>query len=220
MDILDIVLIAFLAICALIGAFQGLVRILYRFASLVASFLVFLFAAPPIAAWMSPWPMFDGPRAEIARFLLARAGGSGATTAADAVQGLGLPERLQAVLLAQVPDPGAALKDFADALADRIFLFALTAAVGVALLVVVGIVLWLLTAAIEAGLRKAKALDGVNHAVGGLLGLAEGVVTVLLALAMLALAAPWIPDAVEAVGNSTLVAFAYRVNPLLLLFPG
>lgn len=217
MDVLDIVLLAFLAVCALIGAFQGLVRILYRFASLVASFLIFLFAAPPLAAWVSPWTVFDDPRAEIARFLLARAGASGATTAAEAVETLGLPEPLQAVLLAQVPDPGAALQAFADALAARIFLFALTAAVGLALLVVVGIVLWLLTAAIEAGLKKAKALDGVNHAVGGLLGLAEGVVTVFLALAMLALAAPWIPEAVEAIGKTTLVDFAYRVNPLLLL---
>ncbi len=217
MSIPDIVLLAFLGLSTLVGAFRGLVRMLYRLASMVVSFLIFLFLAPPIAAALQHLPLFDAPRAAVRDFLLQHVGASGAQTVQHAVASLGLPDRLQSLVLVGVPDPNASLSSMADPLAATLFLYALTAVVGLVLFVAAMILLWIATEAIEAGLHRIKALEGANHFAGAVLGLIEGLVTVFVVLGLVAMAAGWFPDAAKLVAGSPVVGFLYRTNPLLLL---
>jgi len=216
MPVPDIVLLAFLGLSTLVGAFRGLVRMLYRLASLVVSFLVFLFVAPPVAAAIQHLPLFDAPRAAIRDFLLEKVGDVTAQSLQQAVASTGLPERLRTLVISGLP-AASPTTPLVDSLAASLFLYALTAAVGLALFLVAMILLWIATETLEAGLKKIKALDGANHFAGAVLGLVEGLVTVLVVLGLVALGAAWFPGLAKGVSESPIAGFLYAVNPLLLL---
>jgi uncharacterized membrane protein required for colicin V production len=216
----DLVLLAFLALAVLVGVLRGFVRMLYRLASTVVSFLIFLFLAPPVAAAIQGFPVFDAPRAALRDFLLQTAAGDASQSVASVVGSLeasGLPAPLREILLAGFPDTSVSLSTAMEPLSAALFLFLLTAVVGLVLFVVASILLLLATAAVEAVLHKVKVLDGANHLAGGVLGLAEGALTVFVLLGLLALAAPWLPEAVRFVEDTTVLAFLYHANPLFAL---
>jgi uncharacterized membrane protein required for colicin V production len=212
----DIVLFAVLALFLAFGAISGLVRILYRLASTLVSFLTMVFLAPPVAAAIQHLPLFDGPRAAIRDFLLKNAG-SASDSLATAIGSVSLPEVLRTSLLAGIADPSRTLSDGADSLAASLFLFALTAAVGLAMFLVVMVVLALLTRVAEAALHKVPFFERANRLLGGVLGLAEGFLFVFVLLGILGLVAPSFPEAVATVEGAQVLGFLYRNNPLLAL---
>jgi len=216
MAVPDIVLLVFLGLSTLVGAFRGLVRMLYRLVSTVVSFLIFLFVAPPVAAAIQGFPVFDGPRAAIRDFLLEKVGTVDPQSLQQAVASLGLPEQLRTLVLDGLPASGAST-GLVDALSASLFLLALTAAVSLVLFLVAMILLWIATETVEAGLKKIKALDGANHVAGAVLGLVEGLVTVFIVLGLVALAATWVPDVAQAIAGAPVAGFLYGVNPLLFL---
>lgn len=216
MEMPDIVLVAVLAIFLAFGAISGLVRILYRLASTLVSFLAMVFLAPPVAAAIQHLPMFDGPRAALRDFLLKNAS-STSDSIATAIGSVSMPELIRTSLLDGIADPSKSLSAGADSLAASLFLLALTAAVGFAMFLAAMVVLALLTRAVEAALHKVRFLEGTNRLLGGALGLAEGFLFVFVALGFLGLAAPSFPEAVATVEGTALLGFLYRNNPLLAL---
>ena len=220
MNTADLVLLGFLALAVLVGVLRGFVRMLYRFASTVVSFLIFLFLAPPIASAIQGFPVFDAPRAALRDFLLQAAAGDASRSVASVVGSMetsGLPAPLRELLLSGFPDTGVPLSSAMEPLSAVLFLFLLTAVVGFVLFVVASVLLLIATTAVEAVLHKVKALDGVNHLAGGVLGLIEGALTVFVLLGLLALAAPWLPEAVRLVEGTTILTVLYHANPLLAL---
>lgn len=222
MNTADLVLLAFLALTVLVGVLRGFVRMLYRFASTVVSFLIFLFLAPPIATAIQGLPVFDASRATLREFLLQAASGDASRSVSSVVDSMGasgLPAPLRGYLLSGFPDTGVSLSSAMEPLSAGLFLFLLTAAVGLALFVVASVMLLVATTVVEAALHKVKALDGANHLAGGALGLVEGALTVFVLLGLLALAAPWLPGVVRLVEDTTVLAFLYHANPLFALLP-
>ena len=222
MSTADLVLLAFLSLSVLVGVLRGFVRMLYRFASTVVSFLIFLFLAPPVAAAIQGFPVFDAPRAALRDFLLQAASGDASRSVVSVVDSMGtsgLPAPLREIMLSGFPDTGVSLSSAMEPLSAVLFLFLLTAVVGLVLFVVASVLLLVATTAVEAALHKVKALDGANHLAGGVLGLLEGALTVFVLLGLLALAAPWLPDAVRLVEGTTVLAFLYHANPLFALLP-
>ena len=169
MNTADLVLLAFLALAVLVGVLRGFVRMLYRFASTLVSFLIFLFLAPPIASAIQGFPVFDASRAALRDFLLQAAAGDATRSVASVVGSMetsGLPAPLREFLLSGFPDTGVSLSSAMEPLSAALFLFLLTAVVGLVLFVVASVLLLIATTAVEAPLHRIKALDGANHVAG------------------------------------------------------
>ncbi len=222
---LDIFFLVFLFWFALVGLRQGFIGMLGRLLSAFAALiLAFLFSGPLIDLLNSRhW--FSGFQETLGSTIFRLFDGS-APTAPQAIEASSLPAAWQQGLLNRLPATAGQANDItvngaasplallANELAGRI----LTALVFFVLFIIILFVIRLVLQLISNVVNKLPVIGALNRVAGLFAGVAYGLMLVLIALLVVTLAVPWLPEAARTVSETTLLSFFYNNNPLLLVF--
>ncbi len=222
--LLDGFLLAFLLWFALTGLREGLVGIIGRLLATLAALVAARLAIGPLYAFLESQPLFLSLKSGLAASIL-RILGRTAQSPPQAVAASGLPPLLQSSLLTRLAGGAAGnagstagtASPFA-ALAASLAGLALTALVFMVLFGVILLLLRLVLQTISHLLNSLPVIGPLNRFAGFFAGAAYALLIVSVVLLLVTLAAPWLPGVAKAVNETTLLAWLYRSNPLLLIF--
>lgn len=208
---IDLILLAFFLIAALIGWRQGFFIILGRLLVLGVSLGLTFLVLTPLSLLLAWLPFLQGWAAalneKVVRPLLPVAG-----SLRDAILSLPLPAVLQQILLSQFPAPDNPLSQLWPDLSQRLFRTALSALVFLMVLVAVSLVIRLAMNALTESLDHLPLLGTVNHLGGLAAGLAYALLLLLIALLLAGLVSPYFPGLVNWLQRSAILRTLYSVN--------
>ena len=215
-NLADVLVLAFLALFAVIGLKKGLVTMVTALTSTIGSFVAAFLLARPIAAALSgAGGIFGSIRESIRKVFLEKADNVNQSIGTS-IEDLSLPEFLQKPLADKL-DLSAPLSQGAEALAQSVFRLLLT---GIAALVVfIGVLLLfrLVSSVLNAFFSKIPFLNEANRTIGLFAGVVNGVVLLLVIMAVIGLFSPLMPKLSAGIQGSLAARYFYDFNLLLSL---
>jgi len=216
MNILDIGLITLIALCAIIGCYRGLIRMVYRLLSFLAALFLANTLYPPVAGAMRETALFEWLQNHIGNAM-----GFGANISAPNIAELPLPGPLLDILV-QNNTPEMHLTLRVSTLEGYVSAFLANMVINVIAMVAVFIIVMILLTVLGLILNVVSWLPGINllNRTGGLMaGLGLGILLVWLTLTVLTLllTASIQPGAYGLLSGSTVAQWFFDNNWMLPL---
>ncbi len=216
MNLADLGLFVFIIAMLLFGIKKGFVKMVIDLLSNILSFIFAVFFARTIATAVQDFSIFDGMKKCIQEFFTHNAD-LASKNVTQTINGLALPDFIKRYVLKDFPNPSQTINSGATILAERVFHLMLLAIVCIALIIIIRVGFYFIDVAIEKFLEKIEILSMVNKFLGGILGVANGLLIVYIALAIIALLASRMPDITSSVVTSSVLSKLYNNNLLLMI---
>jgi uncharacterized membrane protein required for colicin V production len=217
LNLADAFVIAFLVLFAILGMRKGLVMMVTALVSTLGALLAAFLLARPIAAVLAgAGGVFATLREAIREFFLKNAANINQSVGSS-IDGLKLPSFLRAPLAEQL-DLTAPLTQGAEVLAQSVFRLLLTGIAAVLIFVGVLLLFRLVAGALNAFFTKFAILNAANRTLGLVAGLVNGVVLLLILMAVLGLFSPLLPKFSEGIKSSLIARYFYDFNLFLAMF--
>ncbi|MGI6298595.1 MAG: CvpA family protein [Saccharofermentanales bacterium] len=219
--VLDVLFIVFIFWFALTGLRQGFIGMLGRLLSAFAALILAFIFNGPLLDLLYSLPWFNGFQARLGSSLL-KLFDSTASTVPQAVAASALPSTWQRGLIGQgngsaAPGNNAAdspLALLSDELAGRIMAALVFFLLFMILLFLIRLILQLVSNVVN----QLPVIGAFNRFAGFFAGIAYGMLIIAIALLVVTLTVPWLPEAAQAVSETALLSHFYNNNPLLLVF--
>ncbi len=212
----DLLVIAVIVLFAVIGFKKGLITMVTALVSTLGAYLAAFILARPIAAALSDaGGVFGKMRDGIRAFFLRRADDIGQTIG-ESIDALHLPGFLEKPLAGKL-DLSSPLTESADQLAETAFRLLLTGIAAILVFVGVLILFRLVSGVLNAFFSRIGFLNAANRSLGLLAGVVNGIVIVLIVMAILGLFAPMAPKLSETLKTSVIARYFYDFNLFLSL---
>lgn len=217
LNLADAFVIAFLVLFAYLGLRKGLVMMITALVSTIGALLAaFLLSRPIAAALAGAGGVFASTREAIRDFFLKNADNINQSVGSS-LDGLKLPSFLKAPLAERL-DLSAPLTQGAEALAQSVFRLLLTGIAAVVVFVGVLLLFRLVAGALNAFFTKFAILNAANRTLGLVAGLVNGVILLLILMAVLGLFSPMLPKFSESIKSSLIARYFYDFNLFLAMF--
>lgn len=213
----DIILIIIVLLNTLVGYKRGLFNMIGRLAVLLISLLLTLLMLSPLVGWLAERPVLQ-PLADRLSTPVLQPLQQGADDLGSALDELALPSAIEMLLAEQMPDQNTEFIQAYPAFSAALFRFALMAAFFILIFALISISVHLLTRSLTRVSDKMPLLGFTNRLTGSVIGLAFGMLQVVVLLIVLAFLAPYWPAASELLGTSQVADIIYRSNLLGYLF--
>jgi uncharacterized membrane protein required for colicin V production len=215
-NLADVLVLAFIALFAVIGLKKGLVTMVTALASTIGSFLAAVLLARPIASALSgAGGIFGSIRESIRKFFLEKADNVNQSIGTS-INDLSLPEFLRKPL-AEKLDLSAPLSQGAEALAQSVFRLLLTGIAAIVVFIAVLLLFRLVSSVLNAFFSKISFLNAANRTLGLVAGVVNGVVLLLVIMAVIGLFSPLMPKLSEGIQGSLAARYFYDFNLFLSL---
>jgi len=187
--ILDILVIALIALCVIIAYKRGFVITVFNFFSLLISFILAQLLYPSVSVFLRGTAVFTSCKESIAKSLNLDGLASSLTHAAEAeaIQGLPLPDFIKKALLENnnsLAHQALDVSGFADYISGYLAGLVMNALAMLVVFALVFILMRVLSVLLKI-LTKLPVLHSLNKLLGVLVGLAQGVLLVWIVLAVL-----------------------------------
>ena len=215
---LDIIIIATLALFMYIGYRRGLVGAIFRLLSFVLSIILAIYLYPIVADWMRTTPVYTGLRDYIIRTMGLE--DVVLTHATDLIATLPVPELLRRALLQQSPEIYGTLGIYT--IEQHIASFFAGMAINIISMILVFILVRMILGIVANMLDIVGRLPIVryfNRGGGLVLGLVQGVIVIWIGLAVINLffLDPTRPELVRLLNESLLAGWIYEHNPIMAM---
>ncbi len=210
----DFLVLAVIVLFMVIGYKKGLVTMVTALVSTLGAYLAaFVLARPIAAALADAGGVFGKVREGIRAFFLHRADDIGQSIG-ESIEALHLPGFLEKPLAGQL-DLTSPLTEGADQLAQTAFRLLLTGVAAILVFVGVLILFRLVSGVLNAFFSKIGFLNAANRSLGLIAGLINGILVVLVVMAILGLFAPMAPKLSETLKASVIARYFYDFNLFL-----
>ena len=215
-NLVDVLVLAFIALFAVIGLKKGLVTMVTALTSTIGSFLAAFLLARPIANALSgAGGIFGTMRESIRKYFLDKADNVNQSIGAS-LEDLSLPEFLRESLAAKL-DLSAPLSQGAEALAQSVFRLLLTGIAAIVVFIGAMLLFRLVAAVLNAFFARISFLNAANRTLGLVAGVVNGVLLLLIIMAIIGLFSPLMPTLSAGVQGSLVARYFYDFNLFLSL---
>ena len=216
MNIADYVLFVFIAAMILFGIYKGFAGMVVDLLSNIVSIIVAVVFSRALTGAIKDLPLFDGMKKAIQEYFTNNAA-LASKNVSQTVDGITLPQFIKNFILKEFPNSGQSLNNGAQTLSEYVFYLMLLAIVCLAIFIMVRVAFYFVEVATMKLFRKIKILDVTNKILGALFGIANAVLILYIALAILALLSTRVPTVTQAVSDSAIVSKFYFNNLLLMI---
>ncbi len=226
MSIADFVIIGIILISAILGLRKGLMKMVYKVGSYIASFYLAIKFSKPVSIWFSGTGVYSNIQKGI-QDLVANLGidftamksHEGAQSIEKIISGLPFPENFQKMIAESVANIEGSVATTMENFINETSSFVLVIICGIVLFLLSRLLFWLGGFLIK-GIAEVPIIKQVDRLTGFFLGAAMGVMIIFVISLILTYVATWekLEFVYTSIENGKIAPFFYNQNPLTHFF--
>ncbi|HBP37343.1 MAG TPA: hypothetical protein DD640_01105 [Clostridiales bacterium] len=214
--LVNLILIAILILCALIGLKNGFLVMLGRLVLFIVAFAITLFLIGPLTDVLAEVPFLNSLAVKLTDGILKPLQLT-SENIGTAIESFNLPPALARLMQSNLPTPDNSVTQAYPEFAAVLFKFALNAAVFVLMFVVASLAIHFIVRALTKVTDRAPGISAINRLGGMLAGLLLGTIQLAILLLTLGFLVPYLPALAEPLAESSIATFFYSINILSYL---